>query len=326
MKILISTDLEGCAGIFHRELQISSPASHEFARTLRICTGEVVAAINGARAAGATDIVIHAVHDIDPEMLPSGIQFIRGTRPWDNDYFQSTQFDALILVGQHGGAHLTDCALAHTFLPSWQIEASAGSQEGWIKQVAPQLNGSTAGEFSTVEKIWLNDRLVGESSVIMTMAAAHGVPTVGVAGCIHACKEARALVPQVETIPVKWCIAFRAAQMLSPAGAKEVVREGIESALQRRSEVPLLATANEPQEIKVRYVHPGRANRTAQWPGTRRLDEKTVAATAPNGKEIPGLRFMFARPSSAEDELTSIEDYQPPSWLEAGSQPDYYNG
>jgi D-aminopeptidase len=315
MNILLSTDLEGCAGIFHRELQISNPTPQEWARTLKVCTGEVVAAIEGAWAAGAKEILIHALHDIDLEMLPAGVQVVRGVSPWDTRDYERKRFDALVVVGQHGGAHLLDCALAHSFLPSWQIEDSTGSQEGWIKQIAPQLAGKPAGEFSTVEKLWLNDRLVGETSVLMTMATAFGVPTACVSGCIHACEEAQALVPTVPTVPVKWGIDFRAARMLSPAGARQAIRVGVEQALKQNDAFPLLAGADGPQQLRIRYVHPERAERSARWPGTQRLDEHTLLATAPSGRDLPGLRFLFARPTRAEAGPTALETYDPPGWL-----------
>ena len=54
-------------------------------------------------------------------------------------------------------------------------------------------------------------------------------------------------------------------------------------------------------------------------PGTQRLDDQTVAATAPSGRDIPGLRFMFARPSSAQDGPTALENYEPPEWLKQAS-------
>ena len=112
MKIFVSTDLEGCAGIFRRELQITNPTAEEFARTLRVCTGQFIAAVEGAWAAGAKDIVIHVLHDIDIEMLPAGIELIRGDF-WNvgREYLASEPFDAMIVVGQHGGAHLLECAL-----------------------------------------------------------------------------------------------------------------------------------------------------------------------------------------------------------------------
>lgn len=314
MKIFISTDLEGCAGIFHRELQITHPTAEEFARTLRVCTGQFIAAVEGGWAAGAKELIIHVLHDIDIEMLPPGVEVIRGDfwNVW-GEYFASERFDAIIVVGQHGGAHLLECALAHTFLPSWQIEASTGFKEGWLHQIAPQIGEIQPGEFSTVEKVWLNGRLCGESSVLIALAAGFGVPAACICGCIHACDEAKELVPEVQTVPVKWGIHFRAARFLSPAGAVEAIRVGVERALRRLPEIPLMPDG--PQEINVRYVHPERADRAARWPGTRREDVRTVAATAPSGRDIPGLRFLFARPLSADAGPTPEEQYEAPEWL-----------
>ena len=311
MKIVISTDLEGSAGIFHREMQISRPTPQEFARTLRIATREVVAAVQGAMSAGADEVLIDALHDIDMELLPRGVQVIRGIGFWDVRYYEQERFDALLIVGQHGGAHLTDCALAHTFLPSWQIEAAEALDEGWLRQTAPQLVGAPAGEFSTVEKVWLNDRLVGESSFIAMLAAAYGVPIACICADSHACDEVREMVPEVGAVPVKWGINFRAARMLSPAAAQLAIRQGVAASLKRLGEIPVCAAAAGPQEVRVRYVHPERAERAARWPGAVRLDAKTVAATAPDGRRLTGLGFLFARPSSAADGPTGPERNPP---------------
>jgi D-amino peptidase len=313
MKILMSTDMEGCAGIFHRELQISSPTPQEWAKSLRVCTGEFVAAAEGAWAGGAAEIWIHAAHDIDVEMLPPGVQVIRGVRLWDQVVYQEGNFDAMVVVGQHGGAHLEDCALSHTCLPSWQIEAATGFQQGWLRQIAPQIGELRPGEFSTVRKVWLNGRLCGETSLIMTMAAGFGVPTACVCGDSHACAEAQELVPEVEAVPVKWGYHFRGARMLSPAGACEAIRAGVEQALRRLPEIPLMPDG--PQEIKVQYVHPERADRSARWPGVRREDDYAVSATAPSARDLLALRFLFARPADALEGPTAVEDYEPPEWL-----------
>lgn len=318
MKVFMTTDLEGCAGIFHRELQVTNATSQEYARTLRLATGEFIAAIEGAWAGGAKEIVIGVLHDIDMEMLPADVQVLRDgdwTLKWAD--FLDEGFDALVIVGQHGGAHLLDCALAHTFLPSWQIELSSGLEESTIRQIAPQLGETSLGEFSTVEKVWLNGRLCGETSILMAQAAGFGVPTACVCGCIHACEEAKGFVPQVETVPVKWGIHFRGARTLSPAAAREAIRGGVERALRRLPEIPVMSDGL--QEIKVRYVHPQRADRSARWAGTRTEDEHTVAATAPSAREISGLRFLFARPLSALSGPRPDEQYDPPEWLQSTS-------
>jgi D-amino peptidase len=314
MNVLINTDMEGCAGIFHRELQISNPTQLEFARSLRLATGEVIAAVEGAKTAGAKEIWIEALHDIDMEMLPEGLQVIRGKHLWDT-VFKENQFDAMILIGQHGGAHDIDSALAHTCLPSWQIEEGADLQQGWIGQIAPQLAGLKPGEFSTVRNVWLNDRLTGESGLIIAIAASFGVPTVCESGDSHACAEAKELVPEVETVPVKWGYHFRAARMLSPAEARKRIREGVQKALKRRNEIPCMEDG--PQTLRVQYVHPERADRTERIASVERLDDFTISTTAPSGKDLAAaIAILFARPSDALSEPTFPESIPLPHWLQ----------
>ncbi len=306
MRILFITDLEGCAGIYHREIQISQPAPLEYARTLRICTLEVIAAVEGTRAAGATEILIDALHDIDLELLPAGLDVVRGKAWWDDRFLQQEPWDAQIFVGMHGGAHLTDCALAHTFLPSWQIEGTTGGAEGWARQIAPQLSTAAGtGEFSTVEKVWLNGTLVGEHQ----RPEVHGrqfqyhrlrggrQPHLPGGRKLGACDGTGATASN----------RFRAARMLSPAGAQEAIRAGVERSLRRLSTIPAWAAAGGPQEVIVRYVHQARAAQGVTVPRARLLDSHTVTATLPDGKALSSTRFLFARPRTAEDPPTAEE-------------------
>jgi len=314
MKVLIITDLEGCAGVFHRELQVTNALPLEYARTLRMCTREVLAAIDGAWAGGATEILIDALHDIDMEMLPAGVEIVRGKSCWDTTFMERGA-DALVLVGLHGGAHIPECALGHTFLPSWQIEHPSTSKQDWAKQVAPHLDGMPVGEFSTVEGVWLNGRLVGETSILMATAAAFSIPTACVCGCVHACEEAQERVEQIHAVPVKWGLHFRGARMLSPAGAQEAIRQGVERAIGGLEDIPTWAEANGRQELRVRYVHRERAARAASFPGSRVLDEHTVCASVADGSAPPGARFLFGRPRSPEEGPTPFEAYDPAAWL-----------
>jgi D-amino peptidase len=314
MRVLIITDLEGCAGVFHRELQVTSATPLEYARTLRICTREVLAAIDSAWAAGATEIVIDALHDIDMEMLPAGVEIVRGKSYCDTMCMERGA-DAMVLVGLHGGAHIPECALGHTFLPSWQLERSSASPQDWAKQVAPQLGSAPTGEFSTVRNVWLNGRLVGETGLLMAMAAGFGIPTACVCGCVHACEEAQERVPQIHVVPVKWGIHFRGARMLSPAGAQEAIRRGVERALRQLNGIPAWTAASGRQELRVEYVHRERAARAASFPGAVALDEHTVGATVADGRALPGARFLFARVRGPEEGPIAFEAYDSGEWL-----------
>jgi D-amino peptidase len=143
--------------------------------------------------------------------------------------------------------------------------------------------------------------------VLVAMAAAHGIPTAGIAGDHQACQEAADWVPQVEQVPVKWGLGFRAARMLSPAAAQTAVRTGIERALRRLSGIPVWEAACGPQELTVRYAHEARAERAARGPGAWRVDAHTVSVRVVDCRAIPDVRFLFARPRSPDDAATAEE-------------------
>jgi len=67
MRVLISADMEGTAGVAIWEQVMPpdlarrpAPAEYEWARTLMV--NEVNAAIEGARAAGATEVIVNDSH------------------------------------------------------------------------------------------------------------------------------------------------------------------------------------------------------------------------------------------------------------------------
>src|SRR5215204_173456 len=80
MKIYISADMEGVVGVVTNE-QLG-PQGFEYARFREFMTQEVNAAIEGAFAAGATEIVVSDSHgnaqNLLIEKLPKNILLVRG--------------------------------------------------------------------------------------------------------------------------------------------------------------------------------------------------------------------------------------------------------
>ena len=79
MKVYISVDIEGCAGITHwDEANKSHPDYAEFREQM---TREAVAAVEGAMAAGATDILLKDAHETGRNlvlsMLPESVRVVR---------------------------------------------------------------------------------------------------------------------------------------------------------------------------------------------------------------------------------------------------------
>src|SRR5215472_13462256 len=82
MRIYISADMEGVAGITAEE-QTNPVGQPEYAYSCKLMTGEVRAACEGAKSAGATSILVNDSHwsmrNIIHEDLPTDVRLIRGS-------------------------------------------------------------------------------------------------------------------------------------------------------------------------------------------------------------------------------------------------------
>src|SRR5277367_4600289 len=67
LKVLISVDMEGIAGVVSAD-QLS-PGSFEYERFRRFMTAEAVAAVEGAKQGGATEIVVTDAHGNEENLL-----------------------------------------------------------------------------------------------------------------------------------------------------------------------------------------------------------------------------------------------------------------
>ena len=103
MKVFISADIEGTAVTATREG--CRPGEFEYERSRKEMTAEVVAAAEGARAAGAELVVVKDAHgpglNILPEELPEYVQLIRS---WSGSPEMMVEgldssFDAAFFVG-----------------------------------------------------------------------------------------------------------------------------------------------------------------------------------------------------------------------------------
>src|ERR1700709_2551768 len=107
MKIYISADIEGVAGVV-TTLQ-GTPGNLEYERARRLMTEEVSAAIDGAFAGGATEIVVNDSHgpmvNLIPELLDPRAELIIGRpKPMNMCAGLAAGFDAVFFTGYHSGA------------------------------------------------------------------------------------------------------------------------------------------------------------------------------------------------------------------------------
>ena len=123
LKVFISVDIEGAAGIAHWDEADSGHGDYsEFRERM---TQEAVAACEGALAAGATEIWVKDAHgsgrNILQEALPREAVLVRGwsMHPYAMVQELDSSFDACCFVGYHGHASHPDNPLSHTNTGLW---------------------------------------------------------------------------------------------------------------------------------------------------------------------------------------------------------------
>ena len=187
MKIWISFDMEGVAGIVDwDQCRPSGGARYEVGCQLML--DEVNAAIEGAIAGGATEIVLNDSHgtmaNLDPRAIAGGASYISGRhKPRYMMQGLDDTFDAVFLVGYHGSISGRPSTLSHTYNP--EVFAAA------------RVNGE----------------LVGESGINALVAEHYGVPIAFVSGDAVTWEETEPFAPDAVHVVTKESITrFSAAQ------------------------------------------------------------------------------------------------------------------
>ena len=209
LKVYISADMEGVVGVVTGD-QLG-PSGFEYARARELMTAEVNAAIEGALAAGATEIVISDSHgngqNILLKKLPRDVALIRSwPRPLMMMEGIDASFDAAIFIGYHASTTNPAGVRAHTM------------------------------SSARLADIRLNGTSVPEAGINAAIAGHFGVPVVMISGDDVIIEETRALLGDIEGAVVKEAISFHSAKTLMPEAAFELIREKVTTALQRLDE------------------------------------------------------------------------------------------
>jgi D-amino peptidase len=195
MKVFLSSDMEGTAGVVDWAQCVGDGPEAAAGRALLLA--EVNAAIEGALAGGATEIVVNDSHstmrNLPPDQLAGGASYISGShKPLYMMQGLDDSFDAVLFVSYHGSVG-APAGLSHTYNPRAVTEAR------------------------------LDGRVTGEAGINALVAAHYGVPVVLVTGDRVACEETAALIPGVHSAVVKEHVSRLAAHSLHPDRAREVI-------------------------------------------------------------------------------------------------------
>ncbi len=206
LKIYISADMEGVVGAVTDE-QLG-PGGFEYERFRQFMTNEVNAAIDAARAAGATEFVISDSHgngqNLLIDQLPVDVTVIRS---WPRELSMMAgideTFDGVIFLGYHASTNNTRGVRAHTM------------------------------SSANITSLRLNGMTMTEGSMNAAIAGHFGVPVIMVSGDDIAVAENQVIIGDIEGAVVKWASGFHSARTLTPEAAYEVIRTRTKSALDR---------------------------------------------------------------------------------------------
>jgi len=251
MKILISVDMEGITGVVSQSH--TDPTAAEYQRFRKLMTADANAAIEGALAAGATDIVVNDAHanmdNILIEELHPAARLISGSpKPFSMMEGISSAVDAVFFIGYH---------------------ARAGS--------APAIHDHVWA--SSVYNATLNGQPMSEIMLNAALAGHFGVPVVLVTGDQLATAEARQVLGDVETVTVKIAVGRGAADCLPPAKTAPIIRQAAQKALGRKR-APFVVQP--PITLGVEFWRTIQAERAELMPGVRRTGARSLEWEGPD--------------------------------------------
>jgi D-amino peptidase len=252
VKIWISCDMEGVAGIVDWD-QCRPGGGARYAIGCELMLDEVNAAIEGALAGGATEVVLNDSHgtmaNLDPRRVAGGASYIAGRhKPMYMMEGLDQTVDAAFFVGYHGSISGRPSTLSHTYNP--EVFAAA------------RVNGD----------------LVGESGINALVAEHHGVPIAFVSGDAVTWAETEKYAPGAEHVVTKESITRFSAANLHPTESCRLIREGAERAARKVAEggVPTPGISR-PATLEL-DLQTGDMAEVATWVrGTERTGERTVA-------------------------------------------------
>jgi D-amino peptidase len=264
LKILISVDIEGVAGVFHPEQTRAGNTEYERAR--RLMTAEANAAIRGAFDGGASSVLVNDSHGGFRNLLPDeldpraravlGKPRVLGMMGGLEDE-EGGACDGVFMIGYHGKSQSRG-VLAHT------INSFAFA------------------------RIWLNDVELGEAGLYGSLAAERGVPVLLASGDDVFAAETQPLFPEARFVVTKTAHGHASGVSLAPAVACAAIEAAAREVLQQAG-----PAQRQPRDIgkppfncKLQTQSPGMADLFAVLPGLERLDGVTVAFSKSSVEDV----------------------------------------
>ena len=257
MKVHIISDMEGVAGIVKWEQTTGGDPMYEEGR--RLYTEEINAAIRGAKAAGATEIVVMDCHgagkgwsfnSLIPDLLDPACEFVVQQEWTEYTGFLEEGCDAALFVGMHARAGTRDGVMNHTV-----------SGQSW-------------------QHLSFNGTLVGETGINAALCGSWNCPVLLVTGDEAVCREGRELLGDgLTTVAVKSGLGQFSARQFPAQRARELIEAGAKAALSDLSAVAPYDPGS-PCTIEVEFTRTASLDGYTRKPGVVLTGERTITSTS----------------------------------------------
>ncbi len=251
MKIYVSTDFEGTSGIVAWEQAIEG--NPEYAHGRALLTAEVNAAIEGAHAGGAAEIVVNDAHhnmrNLRADELAGETTLISGRhKPLYMMQGLDDSFDGVFFVSYHGSIGAPAAILSHTYNPH------------------------------AIHAVRVNGHIAGESALNALVAAHYKTPILLVTGDRATIDEAAWFAPAAERIMVKDAVARFAASNLHPRVARRLIGEGAARAVaQARDGGAPVPAVDRSVRVEIDFLTADMAEIATAIAGVARIGARTIA-------------------------------------------------
>jgi D-amino peptidase len=228
LKVFVSVDMEGLAGVVSASEVAPGP---DYGHFRAIMAGETNAAIDGAFAAGATEVVVRDSHGAKQNLPPGDLdpraRLLRGQSRGPKNMMEGIDqtFGAVVFIGYHARAGTPNAILEHT---------STGNVVDF------SVNGVSLPEG-------------GYNAIVAGLV---GVPVVFASGDKALVDQLRDLLGPIDAVAVKEETAD-AVLSLSPAQARDQIRRGVEQAVRNRAKFkPFTLSAPYTMTLRVKQERP----------------------------------------------------------------------
>ena len=249
-KVYISVDMEGISGISGSD-QLA-PGGSEYGRSRKLMAEDTNAAIRGALAGGATEIVVNDSHGVQRNLLPEDLHpsarlISHSFKRYGMMEGLDESFDAVIFIGYHAKASSPAGLFAHT--------------------------GS-----GVVRDLQINGRSVGEGGMNTLLAAWYGVPVVLVTGDDVAVAEVKAVANTARGVAVKRAINVRAVELVSLEKARKEIESAARDAVAGAKK--LTPQRRGPFQVQMQFRETLIPEVAEAFSTIRRVDPETVSFSA----------------------------------------------